>query len=138
MKKEVITVKASYKTLATIKNVLVKVPGANDKYMKFIREHEMLVDGKSVNIPDHYRRGDLFNGRFLTRHFYIGAEGITEYPQQLIATVDLVEKIDERGSFLILDIHPSGEKPEYKLAIGCPTGDFKIPGTDKWVDFKKI
>jgi len=131
----------TYKTLAKINHVVVNVPGASDKYMKFIREHTLETANGTIDVPEHYRRGDKFNGRFLTRHFYIGAEGITEYPQEIVATVEVVEKTNEDGKFLILNIHPRPKGmigKNFRLSFGCPAGDFQIPGTEKWVAFKRI
>jgi len=128
-----------YRILGTFTNVLVTVPGANDPFMKFIQAHTFDTEKGLVEVPEHYRRGDKFNGRWLTRHFYLDPEDRAEYAQEMIAKVVVIEKNNEDGKFLIINITPYGKGTgQLRLSFGCPTGNFEIPGTGKWVAFKKI
>ncbi len=136
-------VKATYEILATFKKVQLKVPGVNDKHFKFIAEHCIINgDQELVKVPGHYRRGDLFNGNFVTRNFYIHSCLIG---QTIVADeVRVVAKTDHyRGKIcLLLDIvkHDLKRiKPQFRLKCGSPTGDFLVPGTkDKFIKFEKI
>lgn len=147
---ETVVVKATYKTIAELKNVLVNVPGLNDKFMKYFPEHELIVDGQVVAVPERYRRGDKLNGVFLTRNFFIEKDMISEYGQEMVADVTVVEKTDHhRGDekFLIIDIRPTRRpyflpKAEWTFAFGSPKSNncdlpVPIPGTDRFVTFKK-
>ena len=145
-----VAVKATYKTVVELKNVLVNVPGLNDKFMKHFPEHELIVDGEIVTVSERYRRGDKINGIFLTRNFFIEKEMISEYGQEMVANVTVVEKTDRyrnNEKFLIIDIRPTARpyylpKAEWTLAFGSPKSDncnlpIPIPGTDRFVTFKK-
>lgn len=143
-------VRASYKKLIELNNVLVNVPGLSDKFMKYLPEHEILVEGKIVPVPEHYRRGDKINGVFLTRNFFIDKEMISEYGQQMVANVTVVEKTDHYRNdekFLIIDIRPNTRpyylpKAELIFSFGSPNSSgclysIRIPNTDRFVAFKK-
>ena len=139
------TVNATYRNILTKMNVLVNVPGSNDEHMKFIGGHEIVVGGETITIPSHYRRGDIINGNFVTRNFFFSAI-LDERSTKMIAIVTVVEKTDHsRGGkkSIILDIHPNTrcydlDKVETILAIGAKEGDVLVPGSDKFIAFKKI
>ncbi len=129
MTTEVMTVNASYKVLAEKKGVLVKIPGAGDKYLTWVQEHTIkTVNGAHV-VEEHYRRGDIFDGRFVTRRFFIGPELVG---QTVVATVKVVEKTDHHkgdGKNIILEIYPTPEVvPLLKLKVGASFGEYSIPG----------
>lgn len=143
-------VRATYKTIIELNNILVTVPGMNDKFMKHLPEHELLVEGEIVTVPERYRRGDKINGVFLTRNFYIEKEMIALLSQEMVANVTVVEKTDHYRNdekFLIIDIRPAKRpfcfpKAELTLAFGSPNSNgclysIRIPGTDRFITFKK-
>jgi hypothetical protein len=137
-------VNATYRNLLTKTNVLVNIPGKNDKHMKFIGKHEIVVEGKTIPVPSHFRRGDIINGNFVTRNFFFNGNLIDEKSQKVVATVTVVEKTDHsRGDkkSLILDIHPKVncydmDRVETILTIGATEGDVSIPETDKFIAFR--
>jgi len=142
-------VNASYRNIGTFDNVIVNVPGTNDKHRKTIYAHQIIIDGKTIMISDHFRHGDIIEGHFVTRNIF-PAGGVSqkrfreEKGQKMIARVTVVEKTDHsRGDHksLILDIHLNDaldlEKGELILAIGTTAGEFPIPYTGKFVTFKK-
>ncbi len=138
-------VNASYEIVATFKNVKLRVPGENDKHLKFIPEHEIInSENEIIAIPDHYRRGDIINGNFLTRRFYVDPSFLN---QTIVANeVRLVSKIDMARNkvCLIIDIikHDLEKiKPQYVLKCGSPLNgenSYQIPGTNKHVRFLSI
>ncbi len=143
-------VNATYKNLITLKNVLANVPGSNDKHRKLIPAHKIVVSSKTIDIPEHFRRGDLIEGVFVTRNIFLSmflGKFQAEKSQKMLTTVTVVEKTDHsrhNKRTLILDIYVHGgvgcmelDKAEYILAIGTTGGDFPIPGTSKFVTFKK-
>lgn len=145
-----VAVKASYKTIIELNNVLVTIPGMNDKFMKYLPEHELLVEGEIVVVPERYRRGDKINGVFLTRNFFIEKEMIALLSQEMVANVKVVEKTDHYRNdekFLIIDIRPAKRpfcfpKAELTFAFGSPNSDgclysIRIPMTDRFITFKK-
>ncbi len=137
-----INVNANYKPIATFRNVKLKVPGRNDKHLKFVSKHEIVNRNQEiVDIPDHYRRGDVFEGNFLTRRFYVDPSFLGHV---IVANeVRLVSKIDlaKNKVCLIIDIikYDLKEiKPQYILKCGSPLkgeNSFQIPGTNKYVSF---
>jgi len=142
------TVNASYRNIRTFDNVIVNVPGTKDKHMKTIFGHQIIVDGKMILVPDHFRRGDIIEGYFVTRNIFPKDIFLKifdeEKSQKMVAKVTVVEKTDHsRGDHksLILDIYPDGdadlEKGEFILAIGTTAGEFPIPYTSKFITFKK-
>jgi len=138
MEKEVMDVKASYKVLDTIKGVLVKVPGAGDQHLRWIEEHEIKTANGRHTVKEHYRRGDVFSGQFITRRFFVGPELIGE---TVVATVKVIEKTDyhKRGvKSLTLEIHPTPEAfPLFKLKVGASSGEYPIPGVEgKFISFE--
>lgn len=135
-------VNANYEVIATFKNVKLKVPGENDKHLKFLSEHQIAnASGEIVIVPNHFRRGDIFDGIFLTRRFYIHKSLLG---QIIVADeVRVVSKIDmvRNQINLIIDIikHDLNKKKEkYILKCGSPkkeANSFRIPKTDKYVSF---
>lgn len=135
-------VNANYEIMATFKNVKLKVPSRNDKHLKFIAEHEMINGNQEiVLVPDHFRRGDIFNGVFVTKRFYIDSSLLG---QVIVADeVRVVSKIDivKNKVCLIIDIikHDLEKiKAKYILKCGSPKEagtSFQIPKTDKFVSF---
>lgn len=133
-------VNASYRVLVVKKNVLIKVPSAGDPHLKWMKPHNI----KSLNgfhaVKEHYRRGDIFGGRFVTRRLFISPEFIGE---EIIATVKVVEKTDyqKKGErSLILEIYLDTEgPPTSRLKVGASTGDYPIPGVPgRFIKFEKI
>lgn len=148
MKKTI--VRATYVELITFMNVMVNIPGTNDKHRKFISDHEIVVDGNPdpIFIPAHFRRGDIIDGQFVTRHIYLDGTFPGKFQEEksmkMVANVTLVEKTDHNHGdkkSLIIDIHLIPEclnltKAEWDLAIGTSTGDLPIPNTSKFIAFK--
>jgi len=141
-------VNASYRTILVVTNVLVNVPGSNDKYMKLIPEHSIIVDDKPlpVIVPQHFRRGDIIDGTFLTKHFFLNGNTLGQKAQKMVTNVFVVEKIDHsKGDkeSLILNIYPAAEptilgKAEWKISLGAEIGDIKIPETNRYIAFNKF
>jgi len=137
-------VNASYKKIVALHNVLINVPGTNDKHMKYIPEHSIEVEGNAIPIPGYYRRGDIINGEFLTKNFFLTAPPL-EKSQKIVADIKVIEKIDHaRGDkkTLLLDVQPTKNylnlsKAEWDISLGSPTGDIEIPGTGRFIAFKK-
>lgn len=133
-------IQASYDVLAVYEKVLLTVPALVDRHMKFIPGHRIIVDGENINIAPHYRRGDKFGDKFVTKNYYL-EKYMTG--SNIVATVKVVAKIDmfRCEVSLILDIYPSlsGDAPEYRLKVGSPFGDFSIPGDPtKYIKFQEI
>lgn len=136
-------VNAKYEVLDTFNDVEVKIPSKNDKHFKFIKSDTIVnMSNEIVGVPDHYRRGDIFNGNFLTRNFYINPRYIGK-----IITADEVRIVSKTDYYrnkitLIIDIIKKNGAPEkkakYRLKCGSPSGDYKIPGTKKYVKLEKI
>jgi hypothetical protein len=133
---DVMEVNASYKTLATINGVIVKVPGAGDIHLRWIKAHQIKTKNGLHSVESHYRRGDIFSGRFVTRRFFLGPEFVG---QTIVTAVFVVEKTDHNKNdekSLILEIYPSiGSTPTSRLKIGSPTGEFAIPGVKAYIKF---
>ncbi len=138
-------VNANYEIMATFKNVKLKVPNKNDKHLKFIAEHQIINGNQEiVGIPNHYRRGDIFDGNFLTRRFYIDPSLlgtiIVADEVRIVSKIDLVKN----QVCLIIDIIKQDLneiKPQYILKCGSPLkgeNSFQIPGTDKQVSFLSV
>ncbi len=135
-------VNASYEIIASFKKVKLRVPKVDDKHLKFIAEHQMVNGDKEiVKVPDHFRRGDIFNGIFLTRRFYVHRQLLG---QTIVADeVRVVSKIDmiKNQVCLIVDIIKcdlNSLETKYILKCGTPSEagtSFKIPGTDKYISF---
>lgn len=130
-------------------NVMVNIPGTNDKHRKFIPAHEIVVEGKDypIPIPAHFRRGDIIDGHFVTRHIYLDGTFLGKFQeeksQKVVANVTLVKKTDHINGekSLIIDIHLIPEhldltRAEWKMAIGVLTGGYPIPKTKKFIAFK--
>jgi hypothetical protein len=142
-------VNASYRNIGTFNNVIVNVPGTNDKHRKMIYAHQIVVDDQTIFVPDHFRRGDIIEGYFVTRNIFpeslFQKKFQKEKSQKMVAKVTVVEKTDHsRGDqkSLILDIYLDGgcldlEKGELILAIGTTAGEFPVPYTSKFIAFKK-
>jgi hypothetical protein len=135
----VMTVNASYKVLAVEEKVLVKIPGGGDKHFKWVEAHEIKARSGPHSVAEHYRRGDYFGGRFVTRRFFVEPDLVGK---TTVATVKVVEKTDhQKGGqkALILEIYPREGSPTSKLKVGSPTGEFPIPGAKgKHVAFEKM
>lgn len=138
-------VNASYEIITTFKNVMLKIPSENDKHLKFIKEHQIINDEKEiVNVPDHYRRGDIFDGNFLTRRFYVHPRFLGK--MVVVDEVRLVSKIDlaKNKVSLIVDIIKHDLEllePQFMLKCGSPKkcqNSFQIPGTNRHVSFLPI
>ncbi len=135
-------VKANYEIIASFNNVRLRVPCENDKHLKFISRHEMVNGNKEVVlVPDHFRRGDIFNGAFLTRRFYIHQSLLG---QIIVADeVRVVSKIDmaKNQVSLIIDIIKydlQKLEAQFILKCGSPKNSgvsFQIPKTDKFINF---
>ena len=141
---ETTKVNASYKKIVGFRNVLINVPGANDKHMKYISGHAIEVEGSAVLIPGYYRRGDIIDGEFLTKNFFLMTSP-QEKSQKMVTDIEVIEKTDHfRGNkkTLLLDIRPTKNSfdlstAEWDISIGSPAGDIKIPETDRFIAFKK-
>ena len=141
-------VNASYRTILVITNVLVNVPGGNDKHMKLIPKHSIIVDDKPLPIivSQHFRRGDIIDGQFLTKHFFLDENILGQKAHKMVANIFVVEKIDHsKGDkeSLILNIYPTDEstildKAEWKISLGAEIGDVKIPETKRYIAFNKL
>lgn len=121
--------------------VIVDIPSRNDKHMKWIKSHDMLVQGKKQRIEGHYRRGDIVDGMFVTKNFYISPSLLGK---RIIGKCVVFSRINYfKGEIsLVLDIYPDTEdSPRFKLKIGTPHGGdgaIEIPQTNKFVKFEKI
>lgn len=140
MKKTATAVQASYEILAVYDKVLLRVPALTDPHMKFLPSHGILVDGKNINVASHYRRGDKFGDKFVTKNYYLDRDMTGK---NIVATVKVVGKTDmfKAEVSLILDIYPdlSGSLPEFRLKVGSPLGDFSIPSDPtKYIRFQEI
>ncbi len=133
-------VNASFKTLGLFDLVEVKFPGENDPHLKFIRGHKIKIgqngQTKEINIAPHWRRGDLFNGNFVTRKFFVDYKLLGK--TIVVDQVEVVEKTDHaRGDkkSIILNIFQEklgrqNREAKYCLKVGAPTGQFPISGTE--------
>ena len=142
-------VNATFKTLGTYENVLVYYPSIkNDKYLKLIPEHSIEVPGleNPIHIPSHYRRGDIIDGRFVTKHFFTKYASDELRGEKRTAEVEVVLKTDHTKNdeqTIIINISRSavGNKPEWRLKVGTdktPVADgYQIPGTEKFIAFEK-
>ena len=142
-------VNAQFETVGKYENVLIYFPGKNDKFLKFIPAHEIQVPNleKSVKVPAHFRRGDIIDGKFVTKHFFVDKKF---QGSNIIATIEVVSKIDharQDNHTIILNITlpptvARANQPEWKIKIGTDKvpedNGFKIPGTKKFITFQKI
>jgi hypothetical protein len=136
---EAMKVNASYEIVAVKENVLVKVPSAGDQHMRWVPAHEIETKNGVHLVEEHYRRGDIFGSRFVTRRFFVncGLLGASA-----VVTVKVIEKTDyqKKGQkSYILEIRPTEGSPTSRLKIGSPTGQFPIPGVEgKYINFETM
>lgn len=126
----------NYQVLALKKNVLVQVPAAGDQHMKWIEPHKFQTSKGLHKVQEHYRRGDIFGGRFLTRRFFVQPNMLGK---KINAIVKVVKKNHQNREYLILEIYPKEGFPQWELKTGSPNGEFLLPGERaKYIKFKKI
>ena len=128
----------SYRTILTQEKVLVKVP-IESHDMRFKPEHEFVVNGKPIKVPDRWQNGMAVGKVILNRHFY----GIdkNDLGRKIVAMVEVIEKTTDGGrKFLMLDIckESNGTKPVCQLKIIDEPGDVPILGTEKFICFKPL
>ncbi|GEM_PF-1260021 len=132
-------------------DVLIKVPPSNDLCLRLVPSHYLLVPkGKELKegveilcIPLHYRRTlTIENGVQIFRNFYTDDEKFLG--EMVIADVTIQIKVDliSGKETLVLDyenIRPKSLcRAAYELKIGTLSGQVAIPGTPKFVNFKKL
>ena len=144
---EVKEIPAHYPIQATYKNVLIRVPNpANDKFFVLVPAHDIISNGTPVHNPDRYRRGDKISGEWVTKYYEINKG---HFGQNMIATVELVKKIDharDDHETFILNIKPADDqkvRPSWKMKVGTDkagseTDTFKIPNTEMFVTFEPM
>lgn len=144
----VTVVNANFEILAKYENVSVYYPNAkNDKFLKLIAAHQIQVPGtqKPVTIPEHFRRGDVIDGQFVTKHFFINKN---LQGNDIIADIEVVEKTNHflnNSKTLILNITAKptvarANRPEWKIKIGTDKipleNGYQIPNTEKYITFE--
>ncbi|MFA6194629.1 MAG: hypothetical protein WC719_02705 [Patescibacteria group bacterium] len=134
-------------TAGLLRNVLVKLPPADDKCLKFCPEHQCVVPSNSncteikiIKVDNHYHRSLPFpGGKKVFRNFYMGADSLG---QKVLADVCIRIKKDysRNEESFVLDYYPAdpGAKPEYEITIGTNEGQLQIFGTDKFIKAEKI
>ncbi|MFA5184440.1 MAG: hypothetical protein WC456_02825 [Patescibacteria group bacterium] len=145
---EVTVVNADFETLGRYENVLVYFPSSkNDKFLKLIPAHEIKTaeSEKVVKIPEHYRRGDIIDGKFVTKHFFLNQNN---QGQNVIADIEIVKKTDHarndaQAIILNITMKPKvarANRPEWKIKIGTDkiqeSDGYGIPGTKKFINFE--
>ncbi|MGE5425532.1 MAG: hypothetical protein ACM3PZ_00375 [Bacillota bacterium] len=132
---EVCITTPSYKEIGSFEGVLLKVPSIDDIYMKWISKHKF--NGREI--PGHYRRGDLIDGKLaITRNFYtIDAQ---EESRNLVADIKIFRKTTENGNTILIDIQPSKKMTaSFRLKLGSPgRSNIRIPGTNKYIVLESI
>lgn len=130
-----------------LKNVLVKVPPAEDKCIKFCPAHQCLVPSNStckeisiIDVEAHYRRSLTFmNETKVYRNFYMDANSLGK---KVLAHVWLRIKHDfsRNTQNFVFDYYLAepGNKPEYEITIGTDEGQLQIFGTDRFIKVEKI
>lgn len=132
-------------------DVLVKVPPSNDLCLKLVPNHYLLVP-KGANlkngievlcIPLHYRRTlTIENGARIFRNFY--TDDAKLLGEMVIAdmTVQIKTDLISGKKTIVLDYEnirlKSTCRAAYELKIGAPSGQVAIPGTSRFVSFKKL
>ncbi len=145
---EVTVVNATFNHLGNYNNVLVLFPdGKKDKFLKLIPAHSIQVPEEEdpIEIAAHFRRGDIIDGKFVTKHFFINEK---LQGSKIIVNVEVIEKTDharEDSKSIILNITPADvnvQKPCWRLKVGTDkapeTDGYQIPGTEKFIAFEKI
>ncbi len=134
-------------TEGLIKNVSVKLPPADDKYLKFCPKHRCLTlsnpectEIKIIEVDNHYHRSLPFtNGKKVFRNFYMNADSLG---QKIMADVCIrIKKNYSRGGeqSFVLDYYPvNALEPEHEITIGTDEGQLQIFGTDKFIRVKKL
>ena len=143
-KTAVTKVNAKFETLAKFENVLLRCPGLNDKHFKLIPAHSISVDGATIAIKAHYRRGDFIDGKMITKHFFVDN---SHFNNNIVATVEVIKKTDlsKNGeTTLLLNITPntSTVRPTWRLKVGTDkkleNNSFPIPDTKKFINLEPI
>lgn len=133
MATEVMEVKASYKTLATFKNVEVWFPGDNDPHLKFVHAHTIKSEQGIRRIKPHFRRGDIINGKFITKNFYVDPQlkgrTIVVDRVEVVLKTDYARAGQQTISLNITQdkIGESGLTAEFRLKVGSTKEGFAIP-----------
>ncbi len=130
-----------------LKNVMVKLPPAEDKYLKFCPAHQCLVPSQSdckelsiINVEAHYRRSLPFiNGAKVYRNFYMNQDNLGK---KVLAHVWVRIKHDysrnEQSFVFDYYLAEPGAKPEYEITIGTDDGQLQILGTDKFIKVARL
>lgn len=134
-------------TAGLLKNVMVKIPPAEDKCIKFCPAHQCLIPSASdckelsiINVEDHYHRSLTFmNETKVYRNFYMNADSLGK---KVLTDVWLRVKHDfsRNEQSFVFDYYPAepGTKPEYEITIGTDEGQLQIFGTDRFIKVEKI
>lgn len=150
---------SSYKVVLEQTDVIVEVPMPSNKSSKWgagmheIKAHQMVIDGKTVDVPEHWRNGKQYPGAngskkkvFLNTHYY--GLSFRDFGDEIVATVKLLEKTLPDGRvFHMIDVFKSGNKKDLnsnlranKMAIIAEEakthGALRIAGTNSFLTFQ--
>ncbi len=133
---------AEFKNLKTFNNVLVRIPDMKDIYLKKMAAFKAVTLNNQYSetyIPTYYRRGTLVDGVFITNNYF----SPHSFGGKVLASVTVVKKIDyhQGKECIVLDIKVSEaplQSATHVLKIGTLNGEFLIPDTKKFIQFKKI
>lgn len=129
-----------YEIIASCENVLVNIPSIDDRYLKFINKHQIITTTGPHTVNSHGRRGIIVEKVMVTVNYYLQLD---QYGHKNVADkVNLIVRNNINGKSIIIDVFCSiskkNIKPAYRLKIGSPTGEFPIPGTERFIRFEKI
>lgn len=109
-------VRATYKTIYTLENVLVPIVNANAKYMRRDKKHIFKTTQGIVTIAEHFVHGLLLpDGHIMYRHYFVNENMLGK---SINAVIEVVQKdyLDGRKQW-ILNVKPMEGKSQYKLKI---------------------
>jgi hypothetical protein len=161
--KDLICGQSTVTRLLTVINVLMKVPKETDKFLKLVPANKFYVpenegiDGLTIlKIPKHYRRGDFYQGRMVTRNFYVSEESLGKTILSSLA-IKLKKHLLTGKETITIDIFlvkSPDAVPQHVVKIGADStararngekiisdGNRKlvvIPGTTKFISVEKI
>ncbi|MCX6794918.1 MAG: hypothetical protein NTY31_02950 [Candidatus Falkowbacteria bacterium] len=132
-------------------NVLVKFPPVSDKCLLLCPEHFCLIpNGKTLSdgiqliaVPAHYRRTlTLENGIQLYRNFYSTNAQFLGETVVADVTIQIKNDLMSRKKTLVLNyenIRPKSTcRATFGMKIGTDAGQIPIPGSQKFIEFKKL
>lgn len=144
-------VDANFTEQFTCSDVMAKLPPINDACLRLVPNHYLLVsNGKELkeglgilSIPLHYRRTLTIEGGIqIFRNFYTADERFLGETITADITIQLKTDLTTRKQTLVIDYENIRDKKTcratHAMKIGVGNGQVSIPGTKKFVEFKKL